>query len=196
MSRTDFITFLTLVLVLGNAPSGLGQELAGDATPAQGPSGSLEEAYATWTASLEDDGSWELQMPPAEVSEDLERLSTTLLEAPEGQDMDSGLKAGYLVALADRTALEGDRDRARTLYGVLQTSEVSQLKMWSVYMLAGLDFAEGHYGNAAVSYDQVCSESAPADWREHACSMAGLAQRLDALKLEGGDHGHAVAPTP
>ena len=107
-----------------------------------------------------------------------------------------GKKAGYLVALADRTALVGDRARARSLYQVLEGSSVPLLEMWASYMLAGLDFAEGNYSAALSGYDRVCSESAPADWRDHACTMVGLAGRLDALQIEGGDHGDPVTETP
>jgi hypothetical protein len=204
MIRPIWQSLLTLVFLIGTSASLFAQESAQESPreqteetiSASSSTGSLEETYASWTASLEDDGTWELQMPPEAESEDLERLTTTLLEAPMGTDLNPGRKAGYLVALADRTALEGDRNRARSLYGVLGTSRVPLLQMWSVYMMAGLDFAEGQYGKAATGYERVCSESAPADWRDHACSMVGLAQRLDTLELEGGDHGDSVTATP
>jgi len=192
MIRALANTLLAFVLVLGTTLPAFAEDSGAEISQ----TGTLEEAYATWTANLQDDGSWEIQMPPEREAEDLEHLTAILLEAPQRSDLTPARNAGYLVALADRTALEGDRNRARSFYEVLGTSEVSLLQMWSSYMLAGLDFAEGQYEKSAAGYEHVCSESAPADWRDHACSMVGLAERLVTLELEGGDHGDPVTATP
>jgi len=183
---------LTMILILGIAIP-LRAQL--DQAP-ESNRGALEIAYQDWTDSLVDDGTWELQMPSTKESEDIDHLHRTLLDPARGTELKSGIKAGYLVALADRTALAGDRARARSLYHVLESSSVPLLEMWASYMLAGLDFAEGNYSVALLGYDRVCSESAPADWRDHACTMVGLAGRLDTLQIEGGDHGDPVTETP
>ena len=100
------------------------------------------------------------------------------------------------MAFADRTALEGVREAAKDLYGVLQSTEVAILRDWGTYMAAGIDFAEGSYAAAAIGYDAVCQSETPAEWREHACEMAGLAARLDDLENTGGEHDGHVTATP
>lgn len=168
------------------------------AASAESPSGdlALEDRYREAARDLAGPGEWTLVVPDADWAADEARLAAVVLSGTEWNDRSAGERAGILVALADRTALDGDRARARTLYGILEGSGAEPLEGWASYMLAGLDFAAADYPAAAARYDRVCAEEDRAEWVEHACAMAGLARRLDELQLRGGDHGDPVPATP
>jgi len=158
---------------------------------------SLEDAYRIVADGLGADAGWKLVLPDDELAGDREGMIEAVREAAAGgSDLAPGRLAGVLVALADRTALDGDPGGARVLYGLLAASGSPLLEGRAIYMTAGLDFAEASYGAAASGYALICGGDHPASWRDHACAMADLARRLDELLPEGGRHGDAAAPTP
>lgn len=156
----------------------------------------VTEAYREAAGNLNREAGADLTMPRDEEAADRARLESRILDQTTWNTLDPGEQAGYLVAFADRTALEGDREEARVLYGILRSTDVAILRDWGTYMTSGIDFAEGLYEMAAVGYETVCESGTPADWREHACEMAGLAGRLDDLEKTGGEHDGHVTATP
>lgn len=156
----------------------------------------LPAVYRNAAAALPNLETGDLIMPRGDIAEDSEVLEGLLRDVEAWDDLEAGRKAGILVALADRKALDGDRTMARQLYGILQETDAEILRRWGVYMVAGIDFAEGAYQAAAIGYESVCGWGSPAEWRQHACSMTDLASRLHELDKTGGEHDDHVAVTP
>lgn len=126
----------------------------------------------------------------------LTNLKLLLLIQNDWGHLDYGQQAWVLTGTPDLLFLLGKRELAASLYARLAASSVAQLELWGHYQLAGMDFLERDFKQAALKYSTVCEADKPGLWREHACAMAEIAGRLSRLGREGEPHGAVAYVNP
>jgi hypothetical protein len=87
--------------------------------------------------------------------------------------------------------LLGAKEQSRELYEPLTLSGLDQLKTWSTYQLANLDFLNSNFGKAASGFGLVCEAKRLGSWQDHACDLSDLANELDRIRSEGDAYGTA-----
>ncbi len=120
-----------------------------------------------------------------------------LLDDPQGwKILENGQQVWVLTNSADLNFLLGNRELAAALYERLAVSSLEQLNLWGKYQLAGMNFLARDFENASERYRMVCEAGKPGTWREHACSMAEIAGRLNKLGWKGEAHGTVATANP
>ncbi len=120
-----------------------------------------------------------------------------LLLVHEGwKNLENGQLAWVLTSAPDLLFLLGNRELAAALYERLAVSPVEQLGLWGKYQLAGINFLNREFEKASERYGMVCEAEKPGTWREHACSMAEIAERLHQLGMKGETHGAVATANP
>jgi hypothetical protein len=120
-----------------------------------------------------------------------------LLMVQEGwKHLDCGQQVWALTATPDLLFLLGERELAAIFYARLAESPVEQLKLWGQYQMAGMDFLNRDFKQANLKYSAVCEADKPVLWREQACGMAKIAERLSRLEKERNPHGAMASINP
>ena len=111
-------------------------------------------------------------------------------------DLDEKQRAWALIAIPDQFYLQGDSAAAREIYGVLAGSNLSEIRHWSTFQLANLDFLAADYLRAGSAFAQLCEEPETGPWSEAACSLVPIARELGRLKTDGKPYGTAAFYRP
>jgi len=126
----------------------------------------------------------------------LSNLQLLLMDPQGWKILENGQQVWVLTSSADLNFLLGNRDLAADLYERLAVSSVEQLNIWGKYQLAGMNFLARDFELASERYGMVCEAGKPGTWREHACSMAEIAGRLNQLGWKGEIHGAVATANP
>ena len=110
--------------------------------------------------------------------------------------LDEQQRAWALIAIPDQFYLQGDSAAAREIYGVLAGSDLSEIRHWSTFQLANLDFLAADYLRAGSAFAQLCDEPEMGPWSEAACSLVPIARELGRLKTDGKPYGTAAFYRP
>ncbi|MFH1844482.1 MAG: hypothetical protein ABIF77_14880 [bacterium] len=113
-----------------------------------------------------------------------------------GGGMSHGLteaqRAWVLIAVPDLLYLTDDVAAATQLYQQLVSCQLPDVRAWSEYQLANLNFLAARYTLAWSAFIRLCEgEDLPA-WQERACEMADLADQMKRLRAEGKPYGTAA----
>jgi len=120
-----------------------------------------------------------------------------LLMVQEGWKLlEKGQQAWVLTGTPDLFFLLGERGMAADFYARLAASPLEQLNLWGQYQLAGMDFLARDFQQATLRYRWVCEADKSGTWREHACGMTEIAERLGRLGKEEEPHGAVVSVNP
>ncbi len=121
----------------------------------------------------------------------LGNLLTMVEKGGLSQGLTEKQRTWVLMAIPDLLFLRDNTTQARPLYEVLRESSLDELRIWSLYQVANLDFLATDFGKAANGYDLVCSAHRLGTWQDQACEMATMARELERIKNEGEAYGAA-----
>ena len=128
----------------------------------------------------------------AERKASLDNLRKLIRSGGLSRDLSEGQRAWVLLAIPDLIFLQGNTAAAADLYRSLIDSRIDELRIWSRYQVANIDFLAGRYLRASQGFKDVCDATRLGSWQDQACDMADVAGELERIRAEGEAYGAAV----